>query len=116
MEQLYQAIKRLTTEYETAIAQDQKTTAIRLVETIHDRLLIYKRTSREVSLSHESDGQLIVLQTSSKQKYVKHLDAFDSAGVRFWNKSTLLRAGNGEAKDSEVLCLIAARESLEAMC
>ena len=49
MEQLYQAIERLTAEYETAIAQDQKVTAIRLAETIHDRLLIYKRTAREVS-------------------------------------------------------------------
>ena len=53
MEQLYQAIRGLAGELKSAIAQDQQTAAVRLADSIHDRLLIYKRTSsREVRVFH----------------------------------------------------------------
>lgn len=65
MEQLYQAVERLAGELESAVAQDQQTAAVRLADSIHDRLLIYKRTSsREVSAYqslHTSTVQLNVV-------------------------------------------------------
>ena len=57
---------------------------------------------------------LLQASSSAKHKYSKHLDFFDSAGVRFFNKSTLLRAGKvhdtSDVQSRDSLCLVAARE------